>query len=68
MAFTHAQIDALKAALALGVTTVEYQGKWTTYRSLAEMRVILGMMQGEVNAAAGTPRKRTVRFVGETGR
>jgi hypothetical protein len=41
MAFTQAQIDALKAAIALGVTQVSYQGRTTTYRSLDEMKAAL---------------------------
>jgi hypothetical protein len=59
MAFTQAQIDALKAAIALGVTQVSYQGRTTTYRSLDEMKSALRMMESEVNAGGSTPRTTT---------
>lgn len=57
-AFTQAQIDALQEAIALGVTTVSYQGRTTTYRSIAEMREILAMMNASVSTSSiGTPRR-----------
>jgi hypothetical protein len=59
MAFTQAQIDALKAAIALGVTQVSYQGRTTTYRSLDEMKSALRMMEAEVNTGGSAPRRTT---------
>jgi len=56
MAWTQSEIDALKAAIATGVLTVRHGETLTTYRSLSEMRALLAMMQGEVNA----PTRRTV--------
>ena len=45
-----AAIDKLKAAIALGALRVSYGDRDVTYRSLAEMRETLGMLQGEVDA------------------
>jgi hypothetical protein len=59
MAFTQAQIDALKQAIALGVTQVSYQGRTTTYRSLDEMKAALRMLEAEVNTGGATPRRTT---------
>ena len=67
MAWTQAQLDALDAALASGVLTVEYAGKRTTYRNFAEMRDLRAMIAGAIGREAGTPRMRSVRFVGEKG-
>lgn len=37
MAFTQSQLDALESSIAAGVTTVSYEGKSSTFRSLDEM-------------------------------
>lgn len=58
MAFTLAQKQALEAALAAGVTSVSYEGKSTTYRSLAEMRQILAAINSDL---AGTVPTRQFR-------
>jgi predicted GNAT family acetyltransferase len=58
-AFTQPQIDALKTAIALGVTQVSYKGVTTTYRSLEEMRQTLRMMEAEVSTGGTTPRRTT---------
>lgn len=56
MSFTQSQIDALKAAIATGALTVRNaNGELVTYRSLAEMRQALGIMEAEV---AGPTRRR----------
>ena len=55
MAFTHAQIDALKAAIAQGVLTVEFADRKVTYRNLQEMRDTLAMMEADL-ASASRPR------------
>jgi len=66
MAFTQADIDKLKAAIATGALRVRYADRDVMYRSLAEMRQTLAMMEEEVAAAAGRTRTRQVRFM--TGR
>ena len=62
MAFTQTDIDKLRAAIAQGALRVRFADRDVTYRSLDEMRSILAMMQAAVNAAAGRPRRRAVRF------
>lgn len=62
MAFTQTDIDKLKAAIALGGLRVRYADREVTYRSLAEMRQTLAMMQEELDEAAGKVRTRAVRF------
>lgn len=52
MAYTQSDIDDLKAAIASGALRVRYaDGREIQYRSLAEMRETLGIMQAE---ATGT--------------
>jgi hypothetical protein len=58
MAYSQAQLDAIKAAYASGVTRVSYDGKTTEYRSLAEMREIIATIEEDLAAQAG--RKRPV--------
>lgn len=49
--FSQADIDQLKAAIASGALSVRYaDNRQVQYRSLAEMREILRMMQDEVRA------------------
>lgn len=62
MAFTQSDIDRLKAAIAQGTLTVEVEGRRVTYRSVAEMREILKMMQDEVNGNASKNRMSRVAF------
>jgi hypothetical protein len=54
MAFTQAQLDAIEAGIAAGSTSVSYEGKSVSYRSLDEMlrirniiRVALGLASGK---------------------
>ena len=51
MAWTQAQVDALKTAAAAGVRTVVYADRTVTYQSLAEMLALLAAMQAEVNGS-----------------
>jgi hypothetical protein len=69
MAWTQSDVDALKAALALGATRVRFADRDVTYRSLAEMKAILRDMEEEVAVANGTtrPRIRQYRFVTSKG-
>lgn len=48
MAWTQADIDNLKAAIASGERRVKYQDKEVEYRTLAEMKEILRGMEAEV--------------------
>lgn len=61
--WTSADVTALKAAIASGVMSVEYQGppsRRITYHSLAEMRSLLAEMIADVATEAGT--RKTFRF------
>ncbi|MBL6852358.1 MAG: hypothetical protein ISS15_05395 [Alphaproteobacteria bacterium] len=54
MAFSQADADALKAAIATGAVRVDLPTVGTvTYRSLDEMQRALAMINNELNAAAG---------------
>lgn len=53
--FTQAQLDAIKAAFATGVTRVTYDGKTTEYRSLAEMERIITRIEASLASDAGKP-------------
>lgn len=52
MAYTQAQLDALDAALAAGVLTVEYDGRRTTYRSQQDMERQRAIMARQLAGAA----------------
>lgn len=55
MAWTQADIDTLKAAIATGVQEVEYDGppkRRVKYQSFEQMRGALALMQAEVSGAS----------------
>lgn len=57
MAWTQADIDALKSLIATGAESVSYGGppaRSMTARPLDEMLQLLALMQAEVNATNGT--------------
>jgi hypothetical protein len=45
MAFTLAQLDAIEEGIAAGTTSVSYEGKSVTYRSLDEMLCIRSIIR-----------------------
>lgn len=51
MAFTQADIDTLKAAIAAGcaIKSITFDSQTTTFRDVGEMRDLLGLMEREVN-------------------
>lgn len=61
MAWTQADIDALKTAMAKGVQSVRYVSGEVTYRSLDDMRKLLNDMEAEVNPTAN-PSRRVGRY------
>ncbi|MGE0717191.1 MAG: phage head-tail joining protein [Alphaproteobacteria bacterium] len=64
MAWTTDDLEALRAALASGAQRVTLPGgKTIEYRSVADLRSAIAMVQGELDRAAGTPRVRQSRFV-----
>ena len=56
MAYTQADVDALKAAIATGARRVRYADKDVEYRSLEEMKETLRDMQTEVAPATAPAR------------
>jgi len=58
MAYTQAQLNAIKEAFASGTLTVDYDGKRVTYRSLREMKEIIATIEAELAAAEGGKDKR----------
>lgn len=48
MAWTQSQIDNLEQAYKEGVLTVEFNGRKTTYRSMAEMKQLLEEARAEL--------------------
>jgi hypothetical protein len=48
MAWTQAQIDALKTAIAMGQRSVRHGETSVEYRSIEEMQQVLAMMQADV--------------------
>jgi hypothetical protein len=53
MAYTQADIDKLKAALASGVLTVRTGENSVTYQSMADLAKQIERMQNEVDATNG---------------
>lgn len=51
MAWTQADVDKMKRAIASGARVVQLNGERVEYRSLAEMRATLAMMQGDLDCA-----------------
>ena len=67
MAWTESDIAKLKSAIAQGVTRVRYADRDVQYMSLEEMKDVLGMMQVEVDRAAGVKRTKQTRFTTRKG-
>lgn len=66
MAWTTADRDALKSAIATGALKVVYpNGTEITYRSLREMRQTLALIDADV--AGAVTRVKTVRAYGRSG-
>ena len=51
MAWTSAQVDTLKTAIATGVRTVNYGDKTVTYQDIAAMLSALQAMEAEVGSS-----------------
>lgn len=54
MAYSQADLDKLKRALASGVQTVEYNGRRTTFRSQAELMQAIATVEAEVGGASSS--------------
>lgn len=71
MAFTQIQLDAIEGAIAAGSTSVSYEGKSVTYRSLDEMlrirsiiRNALGLIEPPVTVLVSHDRGFTAPYIG----
>lgn len=53
MSYTHAQYEAITAAIAQGAMTVRYKDRQITYRSLAEMQQIKREMEQALGLNTG---------------
>lgn len=49
--YTQAQLDASRAALAAGVSIVQFEGRRMEYRSLDELQRIIEIMQRDLGQA-----------------
>lgn len=58
MAWTQAELDALKRAYASGTLRVAYEGKTVEYGSEADLIRRIRTIESEIAAAAGTPKPR----------
>lgn len=57
MAYTQTQLDAIEAAIAEGVTTVKYENKEVTYRSLEEMIKIRDIIRADLGLTSRGARR-----------
>jgi hypothetical protein len=64
MAWTQSQIDAMKAAIANGKLSVRHGESMIVYRSVAEMKDALAMMEAEVNP----PTTKKIRYIMQRGK
>jgi hypothetical protein len=65
MAYTQADVDALKAAIGSGALEAQFgsgpDSRKVTYRNLADMNATLAMMIAEVSPAVARPRVSVVQ-------
>lgn len=67
MAYTQTQLDALQAALASGELRVQFKDRTVEYRSIAELKQAIALVENAINSAGGTPTVRQYRVVTEKG-
>ena len=58
MSYTLSQVEALRAAIAEGVTSVSSGGRTVVYRSLADMTRQLRVMESELAGNRGSSTRR----------
>lgn len=54
MAYTQADADRLRSAIAKGASEVEVNGERVRFRSLADMRATLAMIENELAGRSGS--------------
>ncbi|MCG0577047.1 phage head-tail joining protein [Burkholderia cenocepacia] len=57
MAFTQNDLVAVERAIASGALTVEYNGKKTTFRGIADLLAARDLIKADVDAASGGQRR-----------
>lgn len=62
MAYTHIQLDALKAAYASGTLRVSYDGKSVEYRSLADLERAISVVTAELSPTTVPERSSLATF------
>lgn len=62
MAYSQGQLDAIKAAYATGVLSVEYAGRRTQYQSREDMRAIIAEMEAEISPTTAVPARTVAKF------
>lgn len=62
MAYTIADLDAVKRAISSGELTVSHNGRTVTYRSIGELLKAKADIEAEISAAAGNRRGGSYRF------
>jgi hypothetical protein len=67
LAQLQARLDALKAALANGVTAVEHGDTRVQYRSIAEIRAAIGVVEQNIATAGGAGIIRSFKFTTSKG-
>ena len=60
MPYTQDQLDSLEEAITIGATSVSYEGKSVTYRSLDDMLQLRRIMRESLGISSG---KATTQFV-----
>jgi|GEM_PF-950190 len=65
--YTQAQLDAMKAQFALGISSVTHAGKRVDYRSLDEMERVIARIEAALAADAGTVTVHQVRAMTNKG-
>lgn len=60
MAYSEADLDNLRAALASGVTRVTVEGRTVEYRSLAELREAIAEVSASLADASGSAPSRAL--------
>lgn len=67
MAFTAADRETLKAAIARGEQTVAFADRTVTYRSVSEMLRALQVIEADLATQATTPRPRYYKAYAKKG-
>ena len=67
MAYSQADLDAVRAKIVSGVDETRDRDQSVKFRSLADLRSIEEDAQADVDAAAGSPHRRYRRIVGVRG-